>query len=73
MVNTPFLRTGGCLCGVVRYHVKGAPLSTIYCHCTSYRKHTGAPAVALAGFRKDQVSYQKGSPQVPGSPHHLLA
>lgn len=55
---------GGCLCGAVRYRVDGAPMSTIYCHCESCRKHTGAPVVALAGYRRDQVSYTRGQPKV---------
>ena len=55
---------GGCQCGAVRYKAEGEPLSAIYCHCTSCRKHAGAPAVALAGYRRDQISYTKGQPKV---------
>ena len=62
MKQLPDQSTGGCLCGAVRYRADGAPLSTLYCHCDSCRKHTGAPVVALAGYRRDQVTYTKGKP-----------
>ena len=55
MSDFPSEAEGGCMCGAVRYKVTGQPLSTIYCHCTSCKKHTGAPVVALAGYRRDQV------------------
>ena len=45
------------MCGAVRYEAVGDPLSTIYCHCTSCRKHPGAPVVALVGFKQAQVTF----------------
>ncbi len=62
--------TGGCLCGAVRYEASGEPISVIHCHCLSCRRHTGAPVVTLAGFRRDQVEFtdlviaKKSSPQL---------
>lgn len=56
--------TGGCLCGAVRYQMAGLPISTIYCHCESCRKHAGAPVVALVGYRRDQMSYTKGAAKI---------
>ncbi len=44
----------------VRYEAEGAPVSVIYCHCNSCRKHTGAPVVALAGFKREQVRFTHG-------------
>ena len=35
-------RTGGCLCGAVRYRIKGDPLATAVCHCTHCQKQSGA-------------------------------
>lgn len=35
------IRTGGCLCGAVRYRVKGALRGIVYCHCSQCRKQTG--------------------------------
>lgn len=59
--------TGGCLCGAVRYEMAGAPLGVIYCHCESCRKHAGAPVVALAGYRRDQMRYTRGAPKLYAS------
>lgn len=64
MTTYPEEASGGCMCGAVRYHVEGAPLSSIFCHCMSCRRHTGAPVVALAGYRRDQVTYTKGQPRI---------
>ncbi|HJQ98643.1 MAG TPA: GFA family protein [Candidatus Polarisedimenticolaceae bacterium] len=33
--------TGGCLCGGVRYEVRGAFLRASHCHCSRCRRHTG--------------------------------
>jgi len=54
------LHSGGCLCGVVRFQVRGAPKWTAYCHCHSCRKHTGAPVSAYAGFERDHVLFTQG-------------
>ena len=35
-------RTGGCLCGAVRYRIKSDPLATAVCHCTHCQKQSGA-------------------------------
>lgn len=35
-------REGGCLCGSVRYTLKGAPRATAVCHCTHCRKQSGS-------------------------------
>jgi hypothetical protein len=32
---------GGCLCGAVRYQVKGNPTRFYHCHCSRCRKSTG--------------------------------
>lgn len=64
MTDFPKNATGGCMCGAIRYAAEGAPLSTLYCHCTSCRKHTGAPAVMLVGYKLEQVSYTKGEPKI---------
>ncbi|KKN84871.1 hypothetical protein LCGC14_0283960 [marine sediment metagenome] len=34
-------RSGGCLCGGVRYRVKGALIDVSACHCSQCRKTTG--------------------------------
>ncbi len=50
-------RTGGCMCGAVRYETRGEPFSVAHCHCHSCRKHNGGPLVTLAGFKADQVTF----------------
>jgi len=32
---------GSCLCGTVKYEVRGEPLGMYYCHCETCRKATG--------------------------------
>src|SRR5579884_1004459 len=36
------VRTGGCLCGAVRYSVRGAPVHVRRCHCADCRKESGS-------------------------------
>ena len=36
------LRTGGCLCGAVRYSVRGDPVQVGRCHCADCRKESGS-------------------------------
>lgn len=48
------VRTGGCLCGAVRYEVRGEPLQSGLCHCTTCRKLTGSSFSASANWRPDQ-------------------
>ena len=35
-------RKGGCLCGAVRYVLKGEPRATAICHCTHCQKQSGS-------------------------------
>lgn len=34
-------RSGGCLCGAVRFDATGEVRPVVYCHCTQCRKQTG--------------------------------
>src|SRR3979490_1956777 len=47
------LRTGGCLCGAVRYSVAGALRPVVVCHCTQCRRMTGHVMAATAARRAD--------------------
>ena len=48
------VRTGGCLCGAVRYEVRGEPYQSGLCHCTTCRKLTGSSFSATANWRSEQ-------------------
>ena len=61
--------TGGCLCGAVRYEVKGPLRQVIACHCTMCRRTTGsyvhATAAMLADFRltaEEGLAWYRSSP-----------
>jgi hypothetical protein len=52
-------RTGGCLCGAIRYESVGEPLFALQCHCRDCQRHSGTAFVAAirvpaAGFRITQ-------------------
>jgi hypothetical protein len=51
------VRYGGCLCGQVRFEVRGEPTGVGICHCLECRKATGAVAMAYADWPKTQFSY----------------
>src|SRR5262245_16414169 len=48
------IRTGGCLCGAVRYQVQGEPYQSGLCHCTTCRKLTGSAFSATANWSQAQ-------------------
>jgi hypothetical protein len=55
----PGLRTGGCLCGAVRYESTGDPVFSLQCHCRDCQRQTGSAYVAAmrvpaSGFRITQ-------------------
>ena len=56
--------SGGCMCGAVRFEARGEPINANYCHCESCRSHTGAPVVALVGYRLEQVTFSKGERRI---------
>ena len=51
------VRYGGCLCGQVRFEVRGAPTLVGICHCMECRKATGAVAMPDADWPKTQFGY----------------
>jgi hypothetical protein len=50
------VRTGGCLCGAVRYESAGDPVFSLHCHCRDCQRSSGTAYVAAmrvpaSGFR----------------------
>lgn len=48
-------RSGGCLCGAVRFVARGAPVRSPICHCQTCQKNTGSPFLAAQVFKGGQV------------------
>ena len=48
-------RTGGCLCGGVRFRVTGPLRSVVYCHCSQCRRTSGH-FVAATAVAKDALT-----------------
>ena len=46
-------KTGGCLCGAVKYEIRGLMRSVIYCHCEQCRKTSGHYVAASACAERD--------------------
>ena len=46
-------RTGGCLCGAVRYVVRGEPFHVGRCHCGDCRKESGSAYTIYGQWRLD--------------------
>ena len=52
--------TGGCMCGEIRYELDCESPWSVYCHCASCRKHSGAPVVVLVTGPPEQVRWTSG-------------
>src|SRR3954469_1257613 len=53
------VRTGGCLCGAVRYESEGDPIFSLQCHCRDCQRSSGTAFIAAmrvpaSGFRITQ-------------------
>ena len=55
---------GGCLCGALRYAVRGPAAQTTVCHCSDCRRASGAPFVAWTFFRSGTLSWTAGRPKM---------
>lgn len=49
------VRTGGCLCGAVRFEAHGEPLRTLVCHCRFCQRMIGTTSYAESMYPMDAV------------------
>jgi hypothetical protein len=49
-------RTGGCLCGAVRYTASGTPAMVLACHCKNCQRQSGSALSIIAAYPRDAVS-----------------
>jgi hypothetical protein len=52
--------TGGCLCGELRYEIRGDPLGVGYCHCRWCQRQSGAPFLVFARFHAGNLIWTRG-------------
>jgi hypothetical protein len=55
-------RTGGCMCGAVRYATEGQPLRVTLCHCTWCQRRTGTAFGTEVVFREERVRLSGSEP-----------
>jgi hypothetical protein len=58
------VRTGGCLCGAVRYEADGEPLYSGMCFCEDCRRASGGGCVAYMAYRRDAFRVKGETRQV---------
>ncbi len=68
MTKTDRMHTGGCLCGAVRYRVRGALRGVIACHCAQCRRTSGhfaamssAPSAAIELTSSAELRWYRSS------------
>lgn len=54
------VKTGSCLCGGVRYEVRGPLLRAGHCHCSRCRRHSGTAVCTQARVRAEHVTLVRG-------------
>ena len=57
---------GSCLCGQVKYEVRGTPLGMYYCHCETCRKATGTSFATNIAVSTDDFAITSGREAVKG-------
>ena len=53
-------RSGGCLCGAIRYRLLSEPYDAGYCHCRMCQLTSGAPVMAFASVPRADFLLEKG-------------
>lgn len=55
--------SGGCMCGEIRYEVKGKPVVTAYCHCRDCQRTAGGPFSVVTVVRREDLEVTQGEPK----------
>ncbi|MEP9353357.1 GFA family protein [Xanthobacter sp. KR7-65] len=63
MAESPALLDGGCLCGRLRYRLRGVK-SAYWCHCTMCRRASGSAALPWASVARPDFEITAGTPSV---------
>jgi hypothetical protein len=59
----PFAATGRCLCGAVRFGLRGRLPSLGFCHCSKCRKVSGGPSNAVIVVKAERFEWLAGEAQ----------
>src|ERR1700683_2812705 len=57
------VRTGGCLCGAIRYESGGEPAFSLPCHCRDCQRQSGAAYVAAVRMPSAEFRITRGTPK----------
>lgn len=57
------IRSGGCLCGAIRYEAGGEPLFSLMCHCRDCQQASGSGYVAAVRMPSAEFRITKGTPK----------
>lgn len=55
------MKAGGCLCGAIRYEVRGAVGPIDHCHCSMCRRSHGAPFSTFGRIRRAELHLTAGA------------
>jgi hypothetical protein len=70
-MNDKINMEGGCLCGDIRYRIKGTPFDADHCHCRICQKMTGAVMASWMDFKVEQLTWVSGNPAEYESSKHV--
>lgn len=60
MVDSSEIHAGCCLCGAVRYALRGAPTYSAHCHCRSCQRAIGAGFATWSGVKPENFEATLG-------------
>lgn len=60
------MATGGCLCGAIRFEIRGPVGPVDHCHCSMCRRAHGAPFATFGRIRRDALEIVAGADRLTG-------